>query len=157
MFDNTAETVKLFSSALLAAGVNSIDSSFKYVLVLIILMAVDTIFGWVKGRKLKKWNSGAARWGAIGKIIELIFVGTLYILDWVFGLDFLKHMGVFYFGVCELASIAENYTEINSNLPEAIPEILKRLQFSIGTVLVGKLKNVITAVFENKNGGDKNE
>jgi len=153
MFDNTAETIKLFFSAFLAAVANS---NYKYVLVLIILMTVDTIFGWVKGRKCKKWNSRAARWGAVGKIIELMFVGTLYVLDWVFGLDFLKHMGVFYFGVCELASIAENYAEINNNLPEAIPDILKKLQFSIGTVLVNKVKNAVGAMFGSKGGsGDE--
>ena len=149
MFDGNVESVKLFFSGLIAGGAALIGASFKYIIVLIILMSVDTIFGWVKAKKLKKWKSGAARWGFIGKIIELIFIVVLYILDAAFETDFLKYIGIFYFGACELASIIENYAEINGNLPEGAVEVAEKVQFSIGTVVMRKIKNIIDSFINN--------
>lgn len=149
MFDGNVESVKLFFSGLMAGGASLIGASFKYIIALIILMSVDTIFGWVKAKKRKKWKSGAARWGFIGKIIELIFIVVLYILDAAFGTDFLKYVGIFYFGACELASIVENYAEINGNLPDGAVEVAEKVQFSIGTVVMRKIKNIIDSFINN--------
>ena len=149
MFDGKVESIKLFFSGLIAGGASLIGTSFKYIIALIILMSVDTIFGWVKAKKLKKWKSGAARWGFIGKIIELIFIVVLYILDAAFETDFLKYVGIFYFGACELASIVENYAEINGNLPEGAVEVAEKVQFSIGTVVMRKIKNIIDSFINN--------
>ncbi|MCI8806251.1 MAG: phage holin family protein [Clostridiales bacterium] len=149
MFDGKVESIKLFFSGLIAGGASLIGTSFKYIIALIILMSVDTIFGWVKAKKLKKWKSGAARWGFIGKIIELIFIVVLYILDAAFETDFLKYVGIFYFGACELASIVENYAEINGNLPDGAVEVAEKVQFSIGTVVMRKIKNIIDSFINN--------
>ena len=157
MFDGSVESIKLFISSVVAGGAALIGASFKYIIVLVILMAVDTIFGWVKAKKINKWKSGAARWGFIGKIIELMFIGVLYMLDAAFETEFLKYLGIFYFGACELASIVENYAEINGNLPEGTLELIKKMQFSIGTAIMQKLKNIFSASVGNNKGDDKNE
>ena len=153
MFDGTVESVKLFASSLIASGVALMGASFKYIFVLIILMIIDTAFGWVKAKKLKKWKSGSARWGFIGKIIELIFVGMLYLLDAAFYITFLEYMGIFYFGACEIASIIENYAEINENLPDETVEIAEKIKFSIGTSIMRKIKNILNDLI----GNDKEE
>ena len=157
MFDGSVESIKLYISSVVAGGAALIGTSFKYIIVLVILMAVDTIFGWVKAKKINKWKSGAARWGFIGKIIELMFIGVLYMLDAAFETEFLKYLGIFYFGACELASIVENYAEINGNLPEGTLELIKKMQFSIGTAIMQKLKNIFNASVGNNKGDDKDE
>ena len=157
MFDGTTESIKLFFSTIIASGAALIGASFKYIVLLALLMAVDTIFGWVKAKKLNKWKSGAARWGFIGKIIELMFIGVLYMLDAAFGTDFLEYMGIFYFGACELASIVENYAEINGNLPEGTLEFIKKLQFSVGTAIMKKIKKVLNSLIGIDEEDNKNE
>ena len=61
MFDGTIESIKLFISGVISGGVALIGGSFKYIAVLAVLMIIDSIFGWVKAKKQKKWKSGAAR------------------------------------------------------------------------------------------------
>ena len=53
----------------------------------------------------------------------------------------------------EIASIFENYAEINGNLPKGFLELLQKLQFNVGTLVVNKVKNFIDRLF----GDDKNE
>ena len=120
-------------------------------------MIVDTLFGWVKAKKLNKWKSVSARWGFIGKIIELMFVGVLYLLDAAFNITFLEYMGIFYFGACELASIVENYAEINGNLPEGTMEITEKIKFSIGTVIMQKLKKILNNFIDNDEEDNDNK
>ena len=149
MFDGTIESFKLFMSSLIASGIVLIGVSFKYILVLIALMIIDTAFGLVKAKKSHKWKSSAARWGFIGKIIELIFVVMLYLLDTTFEITFLEYIGIFYFGACEIASIIENYAKINNNLPDGTTEIAEKIKFSIGTVVIKKLKSIFSNITEN--------
>lgn len=156
MFDDKIEMAKIFGSACIAMGVKVMGGSFKHLIVLIILLIIDTIFGWIKSKKLNKWNSKNAKWGATGKIIELIFVGVLYMLDWLFNVDYLKFMGIYYFGICELASIFENYSEINGNLPKGTVELIEKAQFSIGTAIVKKFRDIISQFIDMKdNKNDK--
>lgn len=155
MFDDKIETIKIFGSACIAMGVKVMGGSSKHLIVLITLLIMDTIFGWLKSKKLNKWNSKAARWGAIGKIIELMFVGILYMLDWLFEVDYLKYFGIYYFGICEIASLFENYAELNGNLPKGVVELIEKTQFSIGTAIVKKVKDLISQ-FIDINGDDEN-
>lgn len=157
MFDGATETIKLFFSSIIASGAALIGESFKYVGVLAILMTVDTLFGWVKAKKSKKWNSAAARWGAVGKILELMFIGVLYLLDVAFDVKFLEYMGIFYFGACEIASIIENYAEINKNLPEGTLDLVGKLKFSIGTAVVKKIKKIFDNLIENEKDKEDNQ
>ena len=141
--DDFAESVKIFLSTIFATGIALIGGSFKYIFVLVILMIVDTVFGWFKSWKNGEWKISTAKIGFIGKIIELIFIGILYLLDWIFTIDMLKYMGIFYFGICEVASIVENYSNINGNLPEGMAEIINKAKNGFGNFVVSKIKTVI--------------
>jgi len=148
--DNYTEKLKLFFSTVMASGVSLFGSSFKYIIVLVFLLIVDTIFGWIKSKKLNQWKLSSARSGFIGKIIELIFIGVLYLLDWIFQIDFLKYMGIFYFGICEIASIIDNYSAINGNLPEGISEIVNKIKLGIGNFAVSKIRTFFERFFDFK-------
>lgn len=134
----------------MASGISLIGSSFKYIAVLFFLIVIDTIFGWFRSSKLNQWNLASAKSGFIGKVIELIFIGVLYLLDWIFQTDFLKYMGIFYFGICEVASIVENYSKINGNLPEGISDVLNKAKSGIGNFAVCKIKNFFKKFFDFK-------
>ena len=153
--DHYAESIKLFISTTIASGVYLFGSSFKYIMVLVFLMIVDTIFGWIKSKKLSQWKVSVAKSGFIGKIIELIFIGVLYLLDWIFKIDFLKYMGIFYFGICEIASIVENYSKINGNLPDGIADVINKAKLGIGGFAVSKIKGIFEKFFEVKDTDDK--
>lgn len=129
--------------------------SYKHIVVLLILMLIDTIFGWVKGFKQKNWTSKRARWGATGKIVELILISLLYMVDWIFGLKFTVQIGLYYFIIVEIASIIENYTGINDNLPKGFTELLVKIKFNIGTSFVKKVKSVIELLFKSDDKGDE--
>lgn len=147
--DNFTEKMKISISALMASGVSLFGASFKYIVVLILLMAADTIFGWIKSRKNGEWKVSSAKSGFIGKIIELIFIGVLYLLDWIFRTDLLKYMGVFYFGICEVASIVNNYCEINGNLPDGTAEIINKIRFGFGNMIISKIKSITNGFFDS--------
>ena len=149
--DIKTEKIKTAFASLTALLIFFTGESYQHIIVLILLMAVDTFIGWIKGIKLKEWNSCKARWGAVGKIAELLLIACLYALDWVFSLDFLKYIGIYYFGICEIASVFENFAEMGGNVPEGTVELLRGLQYSIGTEFVKKIKKLI----ENIDDKDK--
>ncbi len=103
-------------------------------------MIIDTIFGWIKGFKNRQWSSIKARWGIAGKITELILISLLYILNWIFKVQFIVYIGLYYFIACEIASILENYAAINKNLPNGLIDILKKAQFNVGTFFINEIK-----------------
>lgn len=152
--DSYTESIKLFAAAVISSGVSLFGASFKYILVLVFLMIVDTVFGWIKSRKLSQWKISVAKSGFIGKIIELMFIGVLYLLDWIFETDFLKYMGIFYFGICEIASIVDNYSKINGNLPEGIADVINKAKMGMGNFLVSKTKSIFERIFDVKNDDD---
>ena len=78
-------------------------------------------------------------------------------LDIAFDTGFLEYAGIFYFGACELASIVENYAEINKNLPEGTLDLVKKLKFSVGTAVMQRLKNVFDTSSRNEKGDNENE
>jgi len=149
--DEYIESFKIFISALIASGVSVFGISFKYIIVLILLMATDTVFGWIKSRKNGNWKVSAAKSGFIGKVIELLFIGVLYLLDWIFQTDLLKYMGIFYFGICEVASIVNNYSGINGNLPDGIADIINKVRLGFGNEVVSKIKNIVNSLFDSGN------
>ena len=156
--DAKIESVKGFMAAYIGIFAVIIGDSYKHILVLLLLMSVDTVIGWVKGFKLKKWKSNKARWGAVGKFVELMIIACLYGLDWVFETDVLKYIGIYYFGICEIASIFENFAEMGGNIPDGTVELLKEVQYSIGTQSVKKIKDAFEKVWgSDKNADDKSE
>jgi toxin secretion/phage lysis holin len=146
--DNRIEGVKLGVSLLSGVFLRFFGGTAKEITVLLILIATDTAFGWVKAVKLGNWKSRDARLGFMGKIVELILLGCLYALDWVFETDILKYTGIYYFGICELSSILENYSQINGNLPDGIAELLKSFRESIASRLVKKIKEFMDKIMK---------
>lgn len=153
--DNNIEISKLSFSTITGVFASFFGSTKKHIILLLILMCIDTIFGWVKGFKNREWTSKKAKWGIGGKIVELILISLLYFLNWVFKVEFIVYIGLYYFMAVEIASIFENYAEINGNLPKGFVDLLKKLQFSVGTLIVSKITNFIDKII--KNGDDKNE
>lgn len=153
--DNNIEISKLSFSTITGIFASFFGATKKHIILLLVLMCIDTIFGWVKGFKKGEWTSKRAKWGIGGKIVELILISLLYLLNWVFKVEFLVYIGLYYFMAVEIASIFENYAEINGNLPKGFVELLKKLQFSIGTLIVSKITNFIDKII--KNGDEENE
>lgn len=155
--DTKIESVKAVLAAYIGIIALLVGESYKHILVLLLLMAVDTIIGWAKGFKLKKWRSNKARWGAAGKVVELLLIVCLYGLDWVFETNFLKYIGIYYFGICEIGSVVENFAEMGGNVPNGMIELLKDTQYNIGTESVKKLKKMLDSLFggDGENGSDK--
>lgn len=149
------EAIKLSLVSLLGFFASFIGETKKHIIALVILMIIDTIFGWIKGFKKGIWVSKKAKWGIAGKIAELILVLLLYVLNWAFQIDFIVYLGLYYFMVVELASIIENYLEINHNLPEGILEVLRKLQFNFSKLILDKIKIFLDKTFTDediKNG-----
>lgn len=82
----------------------------------------------------------------MGKIIELVFVAALYALDWLFEIDFLKYFGIYYFGICEIGSMAENIAKAGGDVPEGLGEVLNGFKDSLGSKVLEKLKEIIKSL-----------
>lgn len=153
--ENKIEIIKLSISSFIGIMASFLGETYKHLMILVILMIIDTTFGWVKGFKHNNWTSKKAKWGVAGKIVELMLISLLYILNWIFNLNFIVYIGLYYFIAVEIASIIENYASINGNLPKGLVELLKKLQFNIGIAFVSKIRDIVDKIFNNK--GDKNE
>lgn len=152
--DSNIEGAKITLASFLGIFASFFGTTQKHLILLIILMSIDTIFGWVKGFKKENWTSKRAKWGIAGKIVELMLICLLYFLNWVFKVEFIVYIGLYYFMAVEIASIFENYAEINGNLPKGFVELLKKLQFNIGTLAIQKITDFIDKIFNN--GDDEN-
>ncbi len=153
--NSTVEMTKISLASFLGMFASIFGETHKHIIALIVLMIIDTIFGWVKGFKNGQWASKKAKWGIAGKIVELLLISLLYVLNWVFKVDFIVYIGLYYFMAVELASIFENYAEINGNLPKGFLELLQKLQFNVGTLVVNKVKNFIDKLFGDDENGNK--
>lgn len=137
------ELIKVAISYMAAFFAAHFAGSGKHIAVLICFIMADTFIGWLVYIKLGQWQSSKARWGFVGKIAELILVALLYMLDWLFVTDCLEYIGIYYFIICEGASIIENISKINSNIPQALVELLQSVKNSAGTELVKYVKRLI--------------
>ncbi len=155
--NSTIEMTKISLASFLGIFASVFGETHKHIIALIVLMIIDTIFGWVKGFKKGQWTSKKAKWGIAGKIVELLLISLLYVLNWVFKVDFIVYIGLYYFMAVEIASIFENYAEINGNLPKGFLELLQKLQFNVGTLVVNKVKNFIDKLFGDGENENKNK
>lgn len=137
------EYVKFIVAALPAFFADIFGATSKQVFVLLILIAADTGFGWAKAIKNNSWKRRKAKIGFMGKIVELMFVACLYALDWLFCINTLKYIGVYYFIICELSSVVENYAQINGNLPEGLIEILGETKKNFAQKITNAVRNII--------------
>lgn len=142
------QTITVLIASVISSFSMLFGNSYKHMLVLIILMIVDTIFGWAKGFKKGNWKSKKARWGLIGKIVELMFIMILYLVQRLFDIQFLVYIGLYYFILVEIASIIENYGELNHNLPKGILKIVLRLKATLGSMFIVKTNNILNKVMD---------
>ena len=152
--DYNIEKLKAIFATITSLLIMLTGESYKHIIVLLLLMGVDTVIGWIKGFKLKEWKSNKARWGAVGKFVEMMIIACLYGLDWLFETDFLKYIGIYYFGICEIGSIFENFAEMGGNVPGGTVELLKEVQYNFGTESVKKLKKIFDDIFGGGKGGN---
>ena len=149
--DAKTETVKLTAGGITATVLKILGTNYKLVILLICLIASDTITGWLGAAKRHEWKSRNARWGAVGKLTELIIIALMYLCEWTFNVDWLIYTVTLYFIICEGASIAENIAkyDLNENLPDELVGILGKLKNNAVGFVIHKIKNI----FEE----DKNE
>lgn len=147
MIYHKIETIKIYVGTFLEIIFSILGEFNKQIISLILLMIIDTIFGCIKVIKKDEWTFIKAKWGIAGKLVELILIVLLYILNWNFESDIIVYTGLYYFIWCEIASILENYADINGNLPKGFLEFLRKLQFNIGTTLTYKLKKFTDGLF----------
>ncbi len=100
---------------------------------LILLMVIDTIFGWVKSMKKKEWRSCSAKWGIVGKVCEILIVSLVYLLGKELNIDLFYPLLLAYFDLVEIGSIIENYCEINNNIPPFIIDVINRYKTNISS------------------------
>jgi toxin secretion/phage lysis holin len=152
MVDKRIEAFKMILGALATALLNYLGTNYKIVVVLMCFMAVDTLLGWLGAAKKGEWTSKNARWGAVGKLVELIVIALMYLCEWAFAVDWLIKTVTMYFILCEGASIVENIVQyhLNDNVPESLVDILTKAKGSVVSVIVKKLKKLF-------DGGDEDE
>lgn len=143
------ESIKIGLGAFVAMLMNYLGVDFRFVIVLLCSMAVDTVLGWLIALHNKEYKSSKARWGFVGKIVELMFVAMLYLLDWCFDINVLAHTGITYFILCECASVVENVAKINHNVPQGLVEVLTSFKAGIGGGIVKRAKEIL----DNLSGG----
>lgn len=148
MPDGKIESFKLIVSGGFAWLVTALGADYKYVSVLILLMVADTLLGWLKSFKTRSFKSAKAKWGFSSKIIELGLVYILGRLDWAFGTSgWLGNTGVIYYGIVEMASMVENIHDGGlATLPEGLVELLRKLKFNTGKLLLAKCKQAAASL-----------
>lgn len=134
--ENKLEKIKSFIVIAVAGFSSFFGATAKEFAVLFMLIGIDTVFGWIKSIKNKEFKSNTARIGFMGKIVELMLVGCAKLLDWLFGTNFLEYTSLYYFMICEVSSILENYSQINGNLPEGLIELLNSLKDNVASKIV---------------------
>lgn len=148
------EGIKIGAGAMVAMLMDYFGVDYKYIIVVLCSMAIDTVLGWLVAFKKGEFKSSKARWGFVGKIVELMFIAMLYLLDWCFEINFLAHTGITYFIICECASIVENVANINNNIPEGLVQALAALKTSVGSGIVKKAKEIIDNISKEDKGND---
>ena len=134
------ESLKVIISTFLTSIASLFGDTKNHMIVLIIFMIIDTIFGWVAGYKNKTWKSFTARWGVLGKIVELMLITCVYLINYIYSIEYLVKIVLYYFMLCEMASILENYASINKNLPDGLINIVKTASKNVVTKITQKLK-----------------
>lgn len=124
------ECLKVTFGGLSAAVIALFGENYKLVILLLCLMAIDTLFGHLRAIKDKNWTSYNARWGFVGKLVEIVLIALMYLCEWVFAINWLVNVVCVYFAICEAASIVENVVKghLNDNVPEDTIEFLTRLK-----------------------------
>lgn len=148
--DSTIEAMKLSFGVIIAGAIYNLGGVEKHMCVLFFLIGIDTIVGWVVAKHNGVWTSSKARWGFIGKIVELVFIEILFLIDWCLDINFLKYIGIYYFGLCEIASVIESFSKINKNVPGGLADVLNDAKSSFSTIFVKKIKSILDKAIEKE-------
>lgn len=140
--DAKIELIKIAIGSAITTVLHCLGTNYKIVVLLIVFMVVDTLLGWLGAMKNGTWKSKNARWGAVGKLVELIIIALMYLCEWAFAIDWLISTVTFYFLLCEGASIIENIVNnhLNENVPTSLADILEKAKKNFVGVLIKKIK-----------------
>lgn len=143
--DLKMETMKIIVGSAISSFIGLLGNNYRLVILLMVIMAVDTILGHLRAVHNKNWKSYNARWGFIGKLVEIILVALMYICEWTFNINWLVNVVVIYFLICEGASIVENIVQghLNENVPEALLEVLGKIKTNAVTSIVQKISKLL--------------
>jgi toxin secretion/phage lysis holin len=151
MLNVKTQAIKAAASTFLAIILKCLGKNYKIVLVLLCFMLADTFLGWLGAAKNGVWCSRNARWGAVGKLVELIIIALMYLCEWAFCIDWLISAVTLYFLICEAASIVENIVNygLNANIPSSLITILQGSRSSLVSDLIKRISEIF-----NKDGED---
>lgn len=101
----------------------------KPLIVLLVLMAADYVFGVLGAIKLKKVNSDVMYWGGVRKITVLFVVGLAALIDdWVQpGAPIFRTAAIFFYAGREGLSVVENLGTLGVPLPGKLRGWLEQL------------------------------
>lgn len=142
--DAKIELIKLAIGSAATTVLHSLGANYKIVVLLICFMAADTLLGWLGAIKRGNWKSKNARWGAVGKLVELIIIALMYLCEWAFAIDWLISTVTLYFLLCEGASIVENIVNnhLNDNIPAGLVDILEKAKKNFVSVVLKRIKGL---------------
>lgn len=138
------ETFKVIAGSVISGIIALLGSNYKLVILLLAIMGIDTILGHLRAIHNREWTSYNARWGFVGKLVEITLVMLMYICEWCFGINWLVNLVVVYFLICEGASIIENIVQghLNENVPDTLLEILENAKTNGITAIVKKIQDI---------------
>lgn len=142
--DVKTELTKLTAGGIASVAIKMLGANYRLVILLMCLMAADTLLGWLGALKKGEWKSRNARWGAVGKLTELIIIALMYLCEWTFNIDWLIYTITLYFIICEGASIVENIVKyhLSENVPEGLAEMLGKLKTNFVGFIIKKVKSI---------------
>ena len=102
----------------------------KPLIVLMVLMGADFLFGILGAIKQRRVNSDVMFWGGIRKITVLFVVGLAALIDsWVQpGAPIFRTLAIFFYAGREGLSVVENLGTLGVPLPGKLREWLEQLQ-----------------------------
>lgn len=143
------ECLKITFGSVTSAVIALLGQNYKTVLLLITLVIVDTLSGNLWAAVNHEWKSTIARKGIYSKLFELVLVFLMYLCEWAFDINWLVNMVVLYFAACEGASVLENISRFNSNVPQESLDFLTHMKQNFLT----KFKERIRDFFGGSDNG----
>lgn len=142
--DAKIELIKIAIGGAITTVLHYLGANYKLVVLLLVFMVVDTMLGWLGAMKNGTWKSKNARWGAVGKLVELIIIALMYFCEWAFAIDWLIGTVTLYFILCEGASIIENIANnhLNENIPTSLADILEKAKKNFVSNIIKRIKKI---------------
>lgn len=121
-----------FKSGLIALGTVFsvfVETFGLFVVILIVMQAIDYVTGLMVGAVERKLSSRTGFRGLAKKMYVLILVGTVYFLELnIFGTVYLGDGVAIAYAVMELISITENGGKLGAPIPPQVSNLIEMLQ-----------------------------